>query len=253
MQSSAPHIFDKYKAATTEVVGSLSKTQAIKLSRHPELGLITPAKIGQLYASLESDGWTNKSAGANWVWRYQDPGDTESDEVKLERAIAKPYETRWGCQMSTASGVEGRYLHRRRAIDLVRYLAPRSYAFVELKTVSNNPLYAAFEILGYALAYLHARANYWKGSGNHNVFDAEQIELTILGPEKWYKFSEQGIEKAMDNGLAWLAKEITDSLNQFARAKVTGAPAFTLKFRTFPNDLDINSAARSIHQSAEDW
>lgn len=252
MQSSAPNIFDKYKVAVRELVRTLSKTRAIELSKRPQPGLITPAKIGQLYASLDSDGW-KKSVGANWVWRYKEPGETDSDEVKLERAIAKMDESRWACQISTSSGVEGPYLHRRRAVDLVRHLGPRRYAFVELKTGSDNPLYAAFEILGYALSYLHARAEGWTGSGNHNVFDAEQIELTILGPETWYKFSERGIEKKMDEGLGWLAGEITDSLNQFAKARVMAAPALTLNFRTFPDESDINPAARSIHLAAEDW
>lgn len=223
MQSSAPHIFDKYKAAVRELVRTLSKTRAIELSKRPQPGLITPAKIGQLYASLDSDGW-KKSVGANWVWRYKEPGETDSDEVRLERAIAKLDESRWACQISTSSGVEGAYLHRRRAVDLVRHLGPYRYAFVELKTGSDNPLYAAFEILGYALAYLHARAEGWIGSGNHNVFDAEQIELTILGPEDWYKYSDRRIEKKMDEGLAWLARELNYSSINLPRQKLWRLP-----------------------------
>lgn len=142
-------------------------------------------------------------------------------------------------------------MHRRRAIDLVRYISPRRYAFVELKTVSNNPLYATFELLGYALAYLHARANSWKGSVDHNVFDAEQIELTVLGPEKWYKVAEK--DKSMDDGLAWLASEITDSLNQFSKARIPVAPTFKMKFRKFSDESDINWVAENINKAAEDW
>lgn len=252
MQSSTPHIFDKYEAAAKEMVRALSKTRAIELAKHAELGLITQAKIAQLYVSLDSDGW-KESVGANWVWRYKEPGGTDSDEVKLERAIAKLDETRWACQMSTSSGIERRRLHQRRAIDLVRRLGPRRYAFVELKTGSNNPLYAAFEILGYALAYLHARVEGWKGSGNHDVFDAEQIELTILGPERWYRFSERGVEKKLDEGLAWLAAEITNSLNDFVKARLAGAPTFTIKFRTFPNEPEFGMQAENIHQAAKCW
>ena len=145
MQTSTPHIFAKFEAAARELILTLSKSRAIELSKRAEPGLITPAKIGQLYASLNCDGW-RKSVGANWVWRCKEPGKSDSKEVLLERAIAKLDETRWACQMSTSSGVERQRLHQRRAIDLVRRLGPRRYAFVELKTGSNNPLYATFEI-----------------------------------------------------------------------------------------------------------
>lgn len=45
----------------------------------------------------------------------------------------------------------------RRAIDLVHRIAPGHFEFIELKTGSNTPLYAAFEILGYGLSWCLAR------------------------------------------------------------------------------------------------
>ena len=253
MQIADPHIFAKYEAAVRNLVLTLSKTRAIELSERAYPDLITPASIGQLYESLDCDGW-KQSVGANWEWRYKEPGETDSKEVLLERAIAKQDKSRWACQMSTSSGVEGPYFHRRRAIDLVRRVGPRRYAFVELKIDSDNPLYAAFEILGYALAYLHARTQGRTGSGNHNVFDAERIELTILGPEKWYGFSERGTDKKLDEGLAWLTTVITDALNDFVKERLTSAPVFTMRFRRFPvNDPDPGRQAEYIRQDAEDW
>lgn len=253
MQTSKTHIFAKYEEAVREHILSLSRSRAIKLSNRAEPGLITPAKIGKLYASLDCDGW-KESVGTNWKWRYTKPGKTDSKEVMLERAIAKLDESRWACQMSTSSGVEGQRLHQRRAIDLVRHIGPRQYSFIELKTGSNNPLYAAFEILGYALAYLHASAHRWKGSGKYDVFDAEKIELTVLGPESWYLYSNRGIAKCLDDGLEWFANEISDSLNGFVNATLEGKPTFTMKFRRYAGDEpDLDRQAANIDQDAESW
>ena len=242
------NIFKKYNAAVKKHVCALSKTKAIELCSRPSSRLIQPTTIREFYESMNCEGW-KQSVGTNWFWRHKEPGATKSDEVLLERAVATRDKKLWACQMSTSSGVEGPYLHRRRAIDLVRYVGPRQYAFVELKVDSDNPLYAAFEILGYALAYLHAKANDWQGFGDHDVFDAERIELTILGQTKWFKYEKGGAEMRFDKNLDWLIEEIAESLNAFVKSEFSSAPSFSMKFREFSGD-SRDLQAKDIDQRA---
>jgi len=143
-------------------------------------------------------------------------------------------------------------LNSRRAIDLVRFIGPRHYAFVELKLGSDNPLYAAFEILGYALAYLHARADGWTGPGGHDVFDAERIELIILGPKGWSRNDKCGTNMEFEFKLDWLADEIAKSLNDFVKAEFKGVPAFSMKFRKFSNGSRAEQVSE-IHHLAQNW
>lgn len=261
MTDTAKNIFDLYKAAVIEL-GGVSKERAIELSEQQLKGMITLASIKKLYESLACDGW-NRKDGNNWVWRNQasEPAkQNRSKEVLLERAVAALDTKKWTYQMSTSSGVQivQRYTRRvnlnsRRSIDLVRHIGQDHYAFIELKVGSNNPLYAAFEILGYALAYLHARVNDWTGTDGPDVFGAESIELTILGPNGWYTYGKRGTDKKFEYKLDWLADEITTSLNSFVTADLKGKPAFTMSFRKF-SDGDPEQQAMEIHRLAEcEW
>lgn len=256
MNSNNMNIFDAYKGRVSDndLVRGLTKTRAIDLSTLQVPGTISPATIQALYESLSCEGWSGQK-GSNWVWRHAPPEYTDghSDEVSLERAVAAHDVDAWGCQMSTSSGVQGPHLHRRRAIDLVRFIGVGHYAFVELKVGSDNPLYAAFEILGYALAYLHAKSNGWAGMGAHNVFDAERIELTILGPDCWYMYDKRGADKKFEYKLEWLADEIANSLNEFVKAELNGMPTFTMKFRSFSGGTRDQQAADICRRAECEW
>lgn len=254
MTGSDENIFEKYNKVVEASVGRLTKTRAIELSKGQSQGTISPALIRQLYKSLACDGWAMQ-VGTNWVWRDNVPKHTEGDskEVSLERAVAALDVKQWTCQMSTSSGVQGPHRHRRRAIDLVRFIGPGHYAFVELKVESDNPLYAAFEILGYALAYLHARENPWRGTENRDVFQAEKIELTILGPKKWYEIGKSGSGTKFD--FKWLADEASSSLNSFVTDVIKGKPTFSMVFRNYSGESESAAQqAKEIHRLAEhDW
>lgn len=266
MTETTTNIFDLYKTAH----GDVTKARAIRLSEQPAIGTITPDLIKRLYESLACVGWSKKN-GSNWVWRDhagKPAKQNSSNEVLLERAIAALDMTKWTCQMSTSSGVQTVQLgarqvnlNSRRSIDLVRHIGQGRYAFIELKVGSDNPLYAAFEILGYALAYLHSRDNGWTGTKERDVFDAENIELTILGPNKWYTYGKRGTEKRFEYKLDWLADEIAASLNAFVTSELEGRPAFTMTFRKFPDDYpeqplltNRDKQAKEIHRLAErEW
>jgi hypothetical protein len=103
--------------------------------------------------------------------------------------------------MSTASGLHGPRSGTRRSIDLVRRVSADHYVFIELKIDSDNPLYAAFEILGYGLAYLHARLHGLCGQGAHDVMRAGRIDLVVLAPQSWFSYLRRdGRRVAFDFG-----------------------------------------------------
>ena len=87
------------------------------------------------------------------------------------------------------------------------------------------------------------------GSGDHDVFDAERIELTVLGPDDWYCYGKRGTDKTFKYELDWLAVEITDSLNVFAKSEFPSGPSFSMKFREFSGD-NRDLQAKDIDQRA---
>jgi hypothetical protein len=241
-------IFTLYETAVTVLWGAgLSKTLALDLSKNPRPSVISADTLRPLFEALNSDGW-KQQVGSNWVWRDSVPAHvTKSKEVALEREIAKLDTQIWTCQMSTSSGVQPNGLNRRRAIDLVRFNGTGRYAFIELKVDSDNPLYAAFEILGYALAYLQAKKQKWIGKGCHDVFTAKEIELTVLGSENWYKYkTRSGEERSFEFG--WLANDIAKALNAFAQ----DGPRFSMAFREY-TDVPAIDAAVTIDRLAAGW
>lgn len=244
-------IFNAYQNAVKAIWASgLSKTLAIRVSENPNPGVISVEKLRELFNVLNSSVWKSNH-GSNWLWRASVPDYVtgSSKEVKIEREIAKQDPSTWTCQMSTSSGVQPNGLNRRRAIDLVRDNGNGRFAFVELKVKSNNPLYAAFEVLGYALAYLQARNADWQASAGMegpNVLKAREIELTVLGPEEWYGFEKRSGERGKFD-FDWLAADIANSLNGLSQ----GAPFFTMSFRKYADgDAQPAQAAADICELA---
>lgn len=229
---------------------NITKTDAL-LSILPNLGKLN---IGALFEALEHGGWKGRSEdeqqregkqkyGSNWIWRNCESTDEQpedqsfcddDDEVKLERAIAKTNDLVWSYQMSTASGVNDE--RGRRAIDLVRFNGDESFTFIELKIAADNPVFAAFEILGYTLAYLHARSKKWPSRelGAHNVMNAKHIELAVLGhDEKFYKQFSQD----WNDHQSRLEELIENQLNQLLVAGPLASEInnlqFEFRFRSF--------------------
>ncbi len=239
-------IFTRY---CNEVVSLLDgnpkhKTMAILLSEKPPTQFDGIAAVDRLYKSLACDGWS-ASKGQNWLWRLDAPEyQTLSPEVALEReVVGVDTSGQWTCQMSTASGVQGPRLHKRRAIDLVRRTEPDRYRFIELKVDSDNPLYAAFEILGYGLAYLHARENQWKGAGPYDVMRASDVELVVLGPREWYRYkTSRTAKQRVRYQLAWL----TDALYTGLESLSGKSPGMSLSFDKFTDLGDPEATAKRI-------
>ena len=98
MPTAETNIFEKYNETIKKHVVGLSKTRAIQLCSRPSARLILPTTIRKFYESMNCEGW-KQSVGANWVWRYKEPGNTDSNEVLLERAVAIKDKKLWACQM----------------------------------------------------------------------------------------------------------------------------------------------------------
>ena len=146
----------------------------------------------------------------NWRWfdpKWQYAPHNLSPEVTLERAIvaAARSENRedWSNQVPIASGVITGGGDRRRAIDLVHRRGPEAFDFVELKVGSDNPLYAAVEILKYGFIWLLSREHREHlGYKDKCLVRASDVQLSVLAPHSYY----EGLN------LGWLAEGLTEGL-----------------------------------------
>ena len=161
-------------------------------------------------AAIEA-GYSNPSK-ENWRWkRHLDlsPQNT-SPELKLERSIIRACGDRWSNQMPTASGLVGPATDKRAAVDLVYRKDPSTCSFVELKVSSDNPLFAAIEILMYGLLFVWSKENQESLSydtRSQPVLAANTLTLAVLAPGDYYRgFDLQNLASALDDGLAEFGK-----------------------------------------------
>ena len=146
----------------------------------------------------------------NWRW-FHPVGEiaqhNRSPEVTLERAIVRAALARsredWSNQVPIASGIGAGSGNRRRAIDLVRYTASGELELVELKIGSDNPLFAAIEILQYGFVWLLSRRDQ-KALGylEKRLLQASNVKLSVLAPSAYYS----------DLNLDWLAQGLSEGI-----------------------------------------
>lgn len=251
--------FDHYWQTARDCLGekTLDKSTAIRLNDNPPSELDGTALVSALRKSLDNPSWfaLSKQSKQNWAWRKEHlTYDKERSEVKLERqVVAVGGLTNWTFQMSTTSGLGGPYANKRRAIDLVDRLGPNSFRFIELKIKSDNPLYAAFEILGYGLAYCLARHHGCKVASGINVLDASHIELEVLAPEAWYDFNRRGHAERCRFDLSWLTAAMNAGLAAEIRAlRLDGLNDIGVGFGSFScgTDADTTPAASEIVEAS---
>jgi hypothetical protein len=247
-------IFDNYLNEVANVLGGNPdhKKFAQSLSENPLDSLDGEAVVRRLHKSLDCTGWKNTTYGSNWIWRSEVlPNSTRKREVALEREVVTVgTAVQWTYQMSTASGTQASRSNRRTAIDLVRRMRADHYAFVELKVRSNNPLFATFEILSYALAYLHARQHGRQGTGIYNVMSAKALDLLILGPSEWYEYKKRGKQAKWQNyKFDWLVAALGNGLNLLG----DGIPHMQLSYKRFSDLDDPKLTAEGIVRDALEW
>lgn len=145
----------------------------------------------------------------NWRWTLQPQiGEANrSPEVMLERAIASACaaagRTDWANQIPVASGLIADASDGRRAVDLARRHADGAIELIELKIASDTPLYAVVELLGYASAWLLARAD--PPARMPALLLVERLDLRVLAPAAYYgPFDLCALERAIDGGVKQL-------------------------------------------------
>ena len=149
----------------------------------------------------------------NWRWkRHLDLApENVSPELRLERAIVASCGESWSNQMPVASGLAGPATDKRAAVDLVYRKDPITYSLIELKIDSNNPLFAAIEILIYGLLFVWSRAN--QDSLGYDIKDqpvlgASYITLVVLAPESFFEGMDlSALATVLYRGLAYFGEQ----------------------------------------------
>ncbi len=195
-------------------------------------------------------------------WRFKPVPEisiqNKSLEKCLEKAIAqlacdkRPGWVDWANQVPVASGIVDRYTDKKRAIDLVKRIASEKFQFIELKTGSDNPFYAAHELLGYFAFYLFARNSSKQLPRNRSpqpeLLSAKRIELIVLAPVSFYNFPK------WDERRARIQMAYDKLANKFSK----GAFEVKFEFQTldemFPPGAQQNELKKQASTNfAEEW
>jgi hypothetical protein len=141
-------------------------------------------------------------------------------ETVLEKMVALLADDSWFNQVSTCSE------HGRR-IDLGRACGANEFEFIELKyghgenSGTNHPLYAAIEIVKYALLYAHTRISHCSQPQLplRPLLNARVIHLRVLAPAGYYeyqtrngrvcKFEFEWLEHSLNHELSSLQPPVT--------------------------------------------
>ena len=150
-------------AADRLQIASIKHRSAIqKLSRSPPMPFDGVRLVRDMF-EMVAENWSRciaaldrRPSRENWRWfdpKCEHAAQNLSPEVTLECAIVGAAMSLnredWSNQVPIASGLIAGGGDRRRAIDLIHRRGPVAFAFVELKVGSDNPLFAAVEILKY--------------------------------------------------------------------------------------------------------
>jgi hypothetical protein len=132
--------------------------------------------------------------------------ENASPELRLERAIVASCGESWSNQMPVASGLVGPASNKRAAVDLVYREDPTTYSLIELKVDSDNPLFAAIEILIYGLLFAWSKNNQETlgyDIQNQPVLRAIDITLGVLAPERFFEGMDlTALATVLNRGLA---------------------------------------------------
>lgn len=224
------------------------KKNYIRLSKNPKDELIFSELITILYnqilnnRELSIDSYGKLPSRENWRFEKKLEIDSlnTSPEVTLERVLVNAFDESLVNQVPTSSGLVGPRQDKVRNIDLILRLNEDEFEFIELKVASNNPLYAAMEILRYGLLYIYTREHMLELNYNNEkiLLAANTIHLTVLAPYSYYPYDIQWIEKKMNEGL-----------KQFIKAEISIDLKMHFSFQSFPKNfqwpivnIEINNA-----------
>ena len=164
-----------------------------------------------------------------------------SNEKKLEKAVAMLAERKhmpgWYNQCPVASGLVDSKRNKHNSVDLVYWSGFGGDArLVELKwgkgTARSNPRSALRQVLRYGVAYLFCRVHQAElplhGRNYRPIMDANVVALEVIAPTQFYDGHEEKNRYA----------QVSESLNDFARAKTNGALTMSLRALSFPAWFD---------------
>jgi hypothetical protein len=202
-----------------------SKT-LIELSRRgtftpPFLLLPTLLKQLQLNWDRHSPIYSNPS-DMNWRRRIRPESSPNmtSPEKRLERRIVGLGQG-WSNEIPVCSGYVDSTADSRSCVDLVEKITDENFRLVELKVDSNNPLFAAIEILLYGAAYLFTRQNQVQlGYEDRQLLNVPKIEFAVLAPDVFYSRYELG----------WL----NDLMRTEMRTTIASAPELSFVIESLP-------------------
>jgi hypothetical protein len=233
---------------TSDKAGYFSKQAAIDLSKNGgPLGssgtsVDTTNLLNQILeriAKNHTEAGRKVPSEPTWELRKEtrlNPGN-QSPEKILEKVIAMLLDEAWSNQVVTASGLVPQ-ADQLRNIDLVHDCGNKEFEFIELKYGtaeqgfgSNNPLYAAWEVVLYGLLYAYARLHLPVTHGKP-LLQATMIRLVVLAPEGFYTYRERGGPDERLN-LAWLENTINTGLGSV----VPGLP-IAFEFQKLTKDFD---------------
>lgn len=201
------------------------------------------ALIGAIYVKVASNLTGRTPSGENWRLTVNPAKDDKAKSRSRDKKIEVWLERRiiqlpgcWFNQVPTASGLVTEHSDKRGSIDLVHRCGDRSYEFIELKVASNNPLFAAMEILQYGILYILARRNksIQRACKEKELINAAAIYLRVLAPMEYY---ENECSEKVD--LGWLESEINEGLKRFLKQESRNLN-MDFKFEAFPEYFSLS-------------
>ncbi|QDU21000.1 hypothetical protein ETAA1_29630 [Urbifossiella limnaea] len=172
-----------------------------------------------VYANLErrwrartrTDG--RRPSSEKWRWQRIPTlsEDNRSAEVSLEKLLISTADDTWANAIPTARGLfdDG---GRKANVDLA-HRSGATIAFVELKWASNHPAYAAFEIVGYAMAWAQAR---FRAEEMGYVTDGTLRPVLATNAARWCVLAPASFYAGWDaEQLARFAASLDQGMNSF--------------------------------------
>lgn len=156
-------------------------------------------------AAVDAGIWAQSKENWRWKRHLHLSKKKGTPELRLEWAIVNACGNDWSNQMPTASGLVGSASNKKTAVDLVYREESTTYSFIELKVASNNPLFAAIEILRHGLLFVWSRNNQEKLGYDvelQPVLAANNVTLMVLAPSEYYQsFDLTNLASALNSGL----------------------------------------------------
>jgi len=229
-----------HEALSLNVGQSLKqKSTCIAIKPFPDVLPRMERLVFDLFTRIEGN-W-NGRIPSTMNWRLRKQGDisphNKNPEILLERAIVILADMGilqgWFNQIPVASGLLDEYSNKRAAIDLV-HLSGDCAALIELKWESDNPVYAAFEILRYGLAFLfcHKMQRNFSYSA-YPLMQVKKISLRVLAPYEYYSYCNlDSLRYALEIALQRLFHEITKDALAIDFLFLSFPPQFRLPFQS---------------------